>query len=175
MAVFGRSRAKQPETENRVLDVTASMEGSLVFQEPVNLRISGRFEGSLETRGELMVGEKARIRADITGEVITIAGRVDGKIVARQSLKIIPPAVIRGEISTPLLEVEAGAWLEGHVRMAGQGGALSLQEVAEYLEVEGRVVEQWVREGKIPASQEGGQWRFERVKIDEWVAAQRNS
>ena len=174
MAVFGRSKGKEPEP-SRVLDVTASMEGSLVFQEPVNLRISGRFGGTLETRGELMVGEKAQVRADITGESITVAGRVEGKVIAKRFLKLIPPAVVKGEVSTPVLQVEPGALLLGTVRMGEKGQTLSVQEVAEYLEMEGRVVEQWAREGKIPALQEAGQWQFDRVKIDEWVASHRSS
>lgn len=158
----------------KILDVTASMQGSLIFQEPVNLRISGRFEGTLETRGELTVGEKAQVRADIHGENIIIAGRVEGKVVAKRFLKIIAPAVVKGEISTPVLQVEPGAQLQGMIQMGEKAANLSLQEVAKFLEVEGTVVEQWVREGKIPAVQEAGQWRFERAKIDEWVASQRS-
>lgn len=158
----------------KILDVTASMQGSLVFQEPVNLRISGRFEGTLETRGELTVGEKAQVRADIHGDSIIIAGRVDGKVVAKRFLKIIAPAVVKGDISTPVLQVEPGAQLQGMIQMGEKAANLSLQEVAKFLEVEGTVVEQWVREGKIPAVQEAGQWRFERAKIDEWVASQRS-
>lgn len=174
MAVLGRGRGKEAEP-SRVLDVTASMQGSLVFQEPVSLRISGRFEGTLETRGELTVGEKAQVRADITGDSITIAGRVEGKVIAKRFLKLIPPAIVKGEIVTPVLQVEPGAQMQGTVRMEEKGSTLTLQEVVEYLEVEGRMVEQWVREGKIPGIQEAGEWRFDRVKIDEWVASQRSS
>ena len=176
MAVLGRgNKGKEAESQGRVLDVTASMEGSLVFQEPVVLRISGRFEGTLETRGELTIGERGLVRADITGEAITIAGRVEGKVIAKRSLKIVPPAVVKGEIWTPVLEVDPGAQLEGTVHMGSQGNSLTLQEVAEYLEVDSRMVEQWVREGKMPADQEGGQWRLEKAKIDEWVASQKSS
>ena len=176
MSVLGRGgRGKESEAQGRVLDVTASMEGSLVFQEPVVLRISGRFEGTLETRGELTIGERAQVRAEIIGEAVTIAGRVEGKVVAKHSLKIVPPAVVKGEVWTPVLEVDPGAHLEGTVHMGGQTAAMTLQEVAEYLEVESRMVEQWVREGKMPAAQEAGQWRFEKTKIDEWVASQKSS
>lgn len=175
MAVFGRGRVKEPDPSARVLDVTASMEGSLVFQEPVSLRISGRFGGTLETRGELTIGEKAQVRADITGESITVAGRVEGKILAKRFLKLVPPAVVKGEISAPVLQVEPGAVLQGTVRMDEKSETLSLQEVADSLEMEGRVVEQWAKEGRIPAMQEAGQWQFDRVKIDEWVASQRSS
>ena len=176
MAILGRGgKGKEVESQERVLDVTASMEGSLIFQEPVVLRISGRFDGTLETRGELTIGERAQVRAEITGEAITIAGRVDGKVMAKRSLKIVPPAVVKGEIWTPVLAVEPGAHLEGTLHMGGQAAALTLQEVAEYLEVDSRTVEQWVRDGKVPAAQEAGQWRFEKAKIDEWVASQKSS
>ena len=175
MAILGRGKGKEAESEGRVLDVTASMEGSLIFQEPVNLRISGRFEGTLETKGELTIGEVAQVHADITGESITIAGNVEGKIVAKRSLKVVPPAVVKGEIRTPVLQVEPGAEIEGSIQMGGQGSNLSVKEVAEYLEVEARTVEQWAREGKMSGTQEGGQWRFEKARVDEWVASQKNS
>ncbi len=175
MAFLGRTKQKPSVSEPRWLEVNASMQGSLVFQEPVALRINGRFEGSLETRGNLMVGERAVVQADITGEEITIEGRVTGKVVAKQSLRIVPPAVLTGEVWTPVLQVEPGARLEGAVHMAEEMDWMTSEEVAEYLEVEVRLVEIWAREGSIPGFQKEGQWRFERAKIDGWVAAQKSS
>ena len=176
MAILGRGNKKtQEESAPRILDVTASMQGSLIFQEPVALRISGRFEGTLETQGDLTIGERAAVQADINGEVITIAGQVTGKVVAKQSLRIIPPALVRGELWTPVLQVESGARIEGAIHMESSAKRMTPEEVAEYLEVEIRVVEQWVRDGKIPAVREGNQWRFEKQKIDEWVATQKSS
>ena len=175
MAVFGRNKNKGAESQSRVLDVTARMEGSLVFQEPVSLRISGQFSGTLQTRGELTIGPQAEVRADITGESIIVAGKVNGKIVAQTSLKLIPPGVVTGEIWTPVLEVQPGAQIQGSVQMGGQSSRMGVQEVAEYLEVEPRLVEQWVREGKLPAVQQAGQWKFEKSKIDEWVSTQKSS
>lgn len=176
MAVFGRNkhRGEAPE-EPRVLDVTASMEGSLIFQEPVLLRINGRFEGTLETRGELTIGEEATVSADITGEAITIAGRVTGKVVAKRSLRVIPPARVHGEIWTPVFEVEPGASIEGVLHMEEEGNWMTATEVAEYLEVEARLVEQWARDGKLAAVEKAGQWQFDKAKIDEWVASQKSS
>ncbi|MBI3332978.1 MAG: polymer-forming cytoskeletal protein [Candidatus Omnitrophica bacterium] len=202
MAILGKRRKGAEEAAARILDVTASIEGSLIFQEPVELRISGRFEGTLETRGSLTIGEKAFVKADITGETITVAGRVSGKVVAKRSLKLTSTALLTGEVWTPLLEVEQGAQVEGAIhakqeaglpasgpaaRQEGrvvplppaaaerQEGWMTVAEVAEYLEVEGRIVEQWARERKIPVVQEGAQWRFEKSRIDEWVATQKSS
>ncbi len=173
--MLGRGRKRQAES-SRVLDVTASMQGSLAFKEPVSLRISGRFQGTLETQGDLTVGEKAVVLADITGESITIAGRVSGKIIAKKSLKVVAPAVVQGEIWTPHLVVEDGSRIEGTIQMPpSEAGWMSLSDVAGYLEVERGLLEEWAREGKIPAVKQAEEWQFEKDKIDEWVAAQKSS
>jgi len=87
----------------KVLDVNASMQGTLRFDDPVNLRINGKFEGTLDTKGMLMVGERADIRANITGESISIAGQVNGNIKAAKSLKLEPKAKLNGDVETPSL------------------------------------------------------------------------
>ena len=55
-------RDKKHEVE-KTLDVDASMQGSLIFKDPVNLKINGRFEGTLNTKGNLMIGEHATVNA----------------------------------------------------------------------------------------------------------------
>jgi excisionase family DNA binding protein len=177
MSVLGgkSKRRNEVDEEPRILDVNASMQGSLIFQEPVVLRISGRFDGTLQTRGELVIGDEATVSADITGEMITIAGQVTGKVVAKQSLKVVPPARLQGEIWTPVFEVEAGANIDGVIHMSEQGVWMTPGEVAEYLEVEARLIEQWAQEGKLGGLQKAGQWHFEKAKIDEWVASQKSS
>ncbi len=59
MAFRSRRREKEQPTEvveqKKILDVDASMQGSLTFRDPVNLRIHGKFEGSLDTKGQLTV------------------------------------------------------------------------------------------------------------------------
>jgi excisionase family DNA binding protein len=163
---------------DRVLDVDASMQGSLVFKDPVNLRINGRFEGTLNTKGNLMIGEHASVSADITGDVIVIAGKVEGRVQALRELKLIAPAVVTGEIKTPLLSVAEGAVFDGTCSMTSKGahesskhGMMTPEELAKYLEVDAAMILDWVGSGKLPGSREGGDWRFERAKIDEWVAA----
>ena len=89
----------------KMLDVDASMQGSLVFKDPVSLRINGRFEGTLNTKGNLMISEHAVVNADIIGESIVIAGKVNGHVHAQRELKLIAPAMVVGDIKTPLLSV----------------------------------------------------------------------
>ncbi len=113
----------QEAPEEKILEVTASMTGTLTFKDPVNLHIKGSFEGFLDTKGTLVVGEDAIIKANIVGETVVIAGRVTGDVTASKSLEIIPPALVLGNITTPIIGIKSGAILEGRLRMTVAGEA----------------------------------------------------
>ena len=155
--------------EEKVLDVDAAMQGSLVFKDPVNLRINGKFEGTLETKGNLTVGPTAAILADIVGDNIVIGGRVKGKITAKESLTLLPSAVVEGHIYPAKLNIAEGAILEGQCSMLHD--FLNTEELARYLEVDLNSIMEWANSGKMPGHKEGSEWRFERKAIDSWVAS----
>lgn len=163
----------------KVLDVDASMQGSLVFKDPVNLKINGRFEGTLNTKGNLLIGEHAAVSADITGDSIVIAGKVNGNVHALKELKLISPGCVVGDIRTPLLSVAEGAIFEGNCKMLSKAksehtsrqNVMSPEELAKYLEIDTSLVFEWVNSGKLPGVKEGDSWMFDRTKVDEWVAA----
>jgi len=168
---------KARATDEKILDVDASMQGSMIFKDPVNLRINGKFEGTLNTRGNLTIGEGAVVNADIEGDDITVAGTVNGNIKAKTRLKIIAPAKITGDINAPILNILEGAVFQGQCCMrktdanttASSSRMLSMGEVADYLEVKSSVINDWVSAGKIPAKKDNGSWRFEKAIIDEWI------
>lgn len=172
---------KGKKAEEKVLDVDASMQGTMSFKDPVNLQINGRFEGTLDTKGTLTIGEKAFVNANIVGDEITIAGRVTGEVIAKKSLKLISPARVDGNIKTPLLEIDKGAVLNGNCQMvsgartSSQSGAelMEVEEVARYLEVDSSVVRDWAASGKLPAIKEGDKFHFDKTKIDEWITSER--
>lgn len=173
-----KDRRAEPE---RILDVDASMQGSLVFKDPVNLRINGRFDGTLNTKGNLMIGEHAVVNADIIGDSIVIAGKVNGHIRALKELKMVSPATVTGDIKTPLLSVAEGAVFEGNCKMLtavnpAEGGIQSImtpEELAKYLEIDTAMVFEWANLGKLPAIREGNTWKFDRNRIEEWVATEK--
>ncbi|MCM8797791.1 MAG: polymer-forming cytoskeletal protein [Candidatus Omnitrophica bacterium] len=153
----------------KVMDVDASMHGSMVFKDPVNLRINGKFEGSLETKGHLAIGPNAVVSADIAGDDIVVGGKVKGKLVARERLTLLPTAVVEGDIFPAKLNIAEGAILEGKCVMLHD--FLNAQELAKYLEVDLNSIMEWANSGKMPAQKEGNEWRFDRKEIDSWVAS----
>jgi len=155
--------------EEKILDVDASMQGTLSFKDPVNLRINGKFEGMLETRGSLTIGSSANVRADILGDNIIIGGRVKGKITARERLTLLPTAIVEGDIYPAKLNVAEGAILEGKTAMLHD--FLNAEELARYLELDMRSIMDMASSGKVPAAKDGDNWRFERKAIDSWIAS----
>ena len=161
--------AFKKKTDEKFLDVDASMQGTMSFKDPVNLRINGRFEGNLETRGNLTIGQTAVVTADITGDNIVVAGRVKGHIIARELLTLLPTAIVEGQINPVKLNIDEGAILEGTCVMLHD--MLNSEELARYLEVDLDSILEWATAGKVPGQKEGTEWRFQRKAIDEWLAS----
>jgi excisionase family DNA binding protein len=161
--------ALRKRVEEKILDVDAAVQGNLCFKDPVNLRINGKFEGVLETKGNLTIGPNAQVNADIVGENIVIAGKVKGKIIAREKLTLSSTAMVEGEVYPSKLSVDEGAILEGNCRMLKD--FFNAEELTKYLEVDLNSVLEWANSGKIPAYKEANEWKFERKSVDAWIAS----
>ncbi|MCM8801461.1 MAG: polymer-forming cytoskeletal protein [Candidatus Omnitrophica bacterium] len=161
--------AFKKKEQEKILDVDASMQGNLTFKDPVNLRINGRFEGNLNTRGNLSIGSTATVIGDIIGDTIIIEGRVKGKITAKEKLVLLSTAVVEGDVYPTKLNIAEGAILEGRCTMLSD--FMNSEELARYLEVDLNSILEWASSGKIPALKEGNNWRFERKAIDAWIAS----
>lgn len=89
--------------------------GELRFQDGV--RLDGKFDGTVESSGTLVIGETGQIMAKIRIGRISISGRVEGTITASEKVEILHTGKVIGDISTPVLVVEEGAVLEGKCNM----------------------------------------------------------
>jgi excisionase family DNA binding protein len=159
------------KTEEKILDVDASMQGTLSFKDPVNLRINGRFEGTLVTKGNLTIGPSAIVLADISGDNIIVGGRVKGRITARERLTLLPTAVLEGDVFPAKLNVAEGAIIEGNCSMLRD--FLNAEELAKYLEVDLNSIMEWANSGKMPGSKDAETWKFDRKAIDTWVSSEK--
>ena len=167
-----RQRQDEPEGE-RWLEVDASMTGTMTFKDPVNLQINGQFEGTLDTKGNLSIGTKALVKATIRGEAITIGGTVTGNVTATSRIELLSTARVTGKISSPRVVIQDGAILQGTVEMLTareEHPWMTVEELARYLEVDANTVIQWAQGGRLPAQRENTEWRFDRTKIEEWLA-----
>jgi len=165
-----RDRRKN-EPEEKMIEINAEMQGTLSFSDPVNLRINGIFSGALQTKGTLTVGETANVEAKITGENIIIAGKVKGDVLASKMLVLMPSAELFGNMSTPKLNIVEGAIFEGQCQMLKE--QLTADETARYLELDTPSVVEMANAGTLPGIRDGSEWKFERAKIDHWIALEK--
>lgn len=162
--------AKRKE-EEKILDVNATMQGSLVFSDPVNLRINGRFEGNLKTKGTLTIGEEAHVIADIEGENIVIAGYVKGKVKATRLISLRADANVNADVDAPKLSIDGGAIFNGRCKMRGE--KLNLSELSNYLSIEEAKIMEWVNNGRIPVERENEKFIFDRREVEAWIGEMR--
>lgn len=98
-----------------IIEQGCEFEGKLCFQGTV--RISGTLRGQIYTPDTLIIGEGARVQADIEAGTVIISGEVTGTVRAKHRVEIHQPAVFRGDILTPSLQVDEGVIFEGSSKM----------------------------------------------------------
>ncbi|MBF0478128.1 MAG: polymer-forming cytoskeletal protein [Candidatus Omnitrophica bacterium] len=157
------------EEMGRNIEINAEMQGNLVFKDPVNLKINGKFIGSLDTHGSLAIGETSEVDANIISDNVIIAGKVTGDVLAHKMLVLLPTAVVLGNIVSPKVNIVEGAIFNGKCQMVE--GLLSMEEVAHYLEIDGEEIERMANTGEIPGIKSGRAWLFEKQKIEIWAGS----
>ncbi len=119
MAMLKRDDAPVPSPVpgdlNALLGRGSEFEGKLTFEGTV--RIDGKFTGTIFTDDTLVVGEGAKVSAEVTCGTIVVHGEVVGNIRARGAVELHQPARVRGNIETPSLMVDRGVIFEGQAKM----------------------------------------------------------
>ena len=118
MAMLKRDDPTNPAASselNALLGRGSEFEGKLTFEGTV--RIDGKFTGSIVTGDVLVVGEGAKVSAEISCGTIIVHGEVNGNIRAKNAIELHHPARVRGNIETPSVMIEKGVLFEGQAKM----------------------------------------------------------
>ena len=102
---------------NTLLGRGSEFEGKLTFEGTV--RIDGTLRGEVFSDDVLIVGEGARVEAEIDVGEIIIQGLVIGNIRAKRSIEILQPGRVKGDLTTPSLQIDKGVIFEGRCFMEG--------------------------------------------------------
>lgn len=107
---------------NALLGRGSEFDGKLSFEGTV--RIDGTFTGEIGTNDMLIVGEGAKVTADITCGSIIVNGDVTGNIKATEMVELHKPAKVKGDITTPSLMIDKGVVFHGSSKMDDAGSNL---------------------------------------------------
>ena len=88
---------------------------------PSDIRVDGTFEGKVQTKGRVVVGETAVVKGDIICENIDLWGKVNGNIFVKDTLALMEGCQVDGNLNVKRLSVELGATFNGNCRMITDG------------------------------------------------------
>ena len=103
-----------------VLGENTSCEGTLKAEG--NIRVDGVFRGRIETAGNVIVGPKAQVLADIVASAVQVWGAVRGDIAIKGRLEILPSGRVWGDVKVASLLIDKGGIFRGQCVMAGEDG-----------------------------------------------------
>jgi cytoskeletal protein CcmA (bactofilin family) len=91
-------------------------EGKLIFTGAV--RLDGKFKGEIMGKGTLVVGQGARIEADIQVDSLMVGGDLRGAVEVRERMEIDTMGKFFGNIKTSIFIIHEGGLFEGNCQMA---------------------------------------------------------
>lgn len=130
-----KSEGKQSDL-NGFLDSGSNVTGELRFQ--TSFRVDGKFNGTVISDGELIVGQGGEVDGDLRVGQIVVSGTVRGSVRAARRIHLSPTGKLIADIDTPSLIIEDGGFFEGRCSMdreearasAGAGPKLVPQKLA---------------------------------------------
>lgn len=93
--------------------------GTVVFQQA--------FEGELEIQGRLTIDPSAAVKGMFRSEEIHIRGEVEGSLEGTRMVTLETSARVDGDVTTPRLQMMAGAYLNGNITMDAPQASLKKQ------------------------------------------------
>jgi len=119
--VFGREKTRFPSSTpvskiETIIGPNAYFRGEV--QSDGGIRIDGIFEGSIDLTGNLVIGEGAKIVADVKANNISISGAIKGNISGNR-VEILETGRVWGDLTVNSLLLNEGAYLRGQTMMHG--------------------------------------------------------
>jgi len=84
--------------------------------------IDGYLEGSIKTDSSLLIGEKAKVKANVKAKEAVINGTVDGNVNIDKSLSLGKTASVKGDVVCLEISIEKGAKINGNFAMHSENG-----------------------------------------------------
>ena len=77
------------------------------------VRIDGRLEGAVHTKGEVIVGEDGVVKGAINVGSLISSGRIKATVTATGWVQLLKTAILIGEVHCPIMLMEEGAKFQG--------------------------------------------------------------
>ena len=111
----GNVHRKASEGIRTTLGKETKFKGTMRFED--SLKIEGKFEGEIVSRGFLYIEKGAEVRANITVGSLVIGGSVQGNIIAYNKVEMLSTGQVYGNVKTRVLKIADGVVFDGQCEM----------------------------------------------------------
>ena len=98
-----------------LLSKKVKFEGDIQGEE--DLRVEGRFKGTIKVVGDFFVGQGGVVEAEVEADNIVIQGQITGNVMARKQLEIQSSGQLLGDCVAKSIDIKEGAIFEGRSKM----------------------------------------------------------
>lgn len=114
------AKTEQVVNVNNISRISAGtiIKGEIIS--PSDIRFDGTFEGKVQAKGRVVVGETALIKGDIICDNLDLWGKVDGSIYVKDTLSLKEGCTVNASLHINKLAVELGAKFNGTCQMISE-------------------------------------------------------
>jgi len=121
MGIFGRNRSQHHSSGgSTIISSGTQLDGSLTLTD--NLHIDGKFEGDIESKADVALGDEGRFVGTIRARNVFVSGQLKGRVTADR-LEIVAGGAVDGEIEVCNLVIEPGGQFNGSSTIRGDESA----------------------------------------------------
>jgi cytoskeletal protein CcmA (bactofilin family) len=108
----------QPDECTSIIGAGSTWKGNLATEG--SIRLDGKVSGEIKAAGTVHITDGAEVSATVHGKYVVVAGSFDGQLFCTERLELRPTSRTRGSITTRLLSVGEGAFIDGEVHMTDE-------------------------------------------------------
>lgn len=113
--MFKRSKKKKPDHIDTYIGKETEITGRLRSQ--AGIQIDGKFEGDIQSEGDVVIGKIGSIRSNVQARNVTIAGIVYGDVHAHHQITLHASGQLHGNASCQTFTVAEGSVFMGSSKM----------------------------------------------------------
>jgi len=109
--------------QTTVIGADSHFKGELSFEKTA--KIIGRFDGTIDGKGELLLDQNAQCEADVNAASVNVDGNIKGNVTAKDTVRLNANGTVRGDITASKMVMAEGAAFYGQCAVgpdAGKGG-----------------------------------------------------
>jgi cytoskeletal protein CcmA (bactofilin family) len=130
---LARKPTEKPcNTIDTLIGISTDLKGDIAFTG--GLRIDGKVKGNITARSDdnstLVLSENAVVTGDVKVPHMIVNGKIKGNVISAERLELQPKAEINGDVTYKVLEIAAGAQVNGIMtRVSEKGEVIALKSV----------------------------------------------